>query len=133
MRDSNSRVYCFARQGNERTVAVVGTDADGFALVTLLPIPVGFMADPEGNLISMAEDQAATCRAIPRVVKLPAAGGAEGDPCSSFSTLRELQQVRATHGSPLELQGIPRLQTLSDQQPWNRFAFLPCFRIACCW
>ena len=95
----NSRVYLFAQQGNERTVAVFGADEQNFASVTLLPVPAAFMENPgkgtDSDLISMvnAADKSATRNAVAKVAKLPAAGGAAGDSFSPYDSPKELAQV----------------------------------------
>lgn len=95
---SSSRVFIFARQDQEATVAVLEADQESFASVTQLPIPAAFMRNPHGgtdaDLISMAGHQKeATRKAVAKICRLPAGGGPAGDPHSPYDNPGQLAQV----------------------------------------
>lgn len=62
------RATFFARQGSSRTVVLLGTDADGSASVTYLPIPPAFVERPgQGkvdDLVSHAAEELKVRRTV---------------------------------------------------------------------
>lgn len=108
----NSRVYIFAHQEAERTVAVLGSDSENFASVTFLPIPHTFFKRPgrgsEADPVSKAEDRAATRNAIAKLCRLPASsGGYAEDEHSPYDHPGQLQQVLLSPIVSMQLADCP--------------------------